>query len=197
MKNIKLKVLLITGILLILASLLVYFQPWPGQIDEETRAWKLTLVGRNGAQKVLTYKDITELPDYKGEGGFFSTVGIVYGPYSAKGVTLEELCKQVGGISPSDAVMISAKDGYSTVLDYEQVMGGFITYNMKIKEVPHEELKTILMYQQDGKPLSDEDGKPLRIAIVGSKKGLLTEGNYWVKWIEKIEVLKTSAKVSN
>ncbi len=86
--------------------------------------------------------------------------------------------------------MVSAIDGYSTVFDYAQIMGGFITYNpTTLKEEPHGELKPILMYQQDGKPLSDDDGKPLRIAIVG-KDGLLTEGSNWVKWVNKIEVLK-------
>ncbi|MEQ8200947.1 MAG: molybdopterin-dependent oxidoreductase [Syntrophomonadaceae bacterium] len=191
MKDKRSTLILLAGILLILASALIYFQPWSRQLDAETKAWTLTLVGRDGTEKVLSYKDLTALPTYKGEGGFFSTVGIVYGPYSAQGVTLEELCRQVGGITPGDAVMISARDGYSTVLDYEQVMGGFITYDTNLKEVPHDELKTVLIYRQDGQPLPDEDGKPLRLAIIGTRKGLLTEGNYWVKWVNKIEVLKT------
>jgi hypothetical protein len=29
---------------------------------------------------------------------------------------------------------------------------------------------------------------PLRIAVVGDK-ALLTEGHYWVKWVNKIEVI--------
>jgi len=187
------KVLIIAGVLLIAAAILVYLQPWQGQVDAETKAWQLTLVGSDGSQKVLSYKDITELPDYEGNGGFFSTVGIVYGPYEAKGVTLADLCELVGGIEPTDTLMISAQDGYSTVFDYDQVMGEFITYNTDLQEVPHDELKTILMYEEDGKPLSDEDGKPLRIAIVGTKEGLLVEGSYWVKWVNKIEVLKAAS----
>ncbi|HPR94650.1 MAG TPA: molybdopterin-dependent oxidoreductase, partial [Syntrophomonadaceae bacterium] len=189
MKDKMAKALLIIGVLFILGSVLVYLQPWQGQVDAETRNWQLTLVGRDGDEKVLSYKDITGLPAYQGKGGFFSTIGIVYGPYDAKGVTLEELCEQVGGIVQGDAVMITAKDGYSTVLDYEQVMGEFITYNSELKEVPHPELKTILMYKQDGKPLADEDGKPFRIAVVSKDQGLLNEGTYWVKWVNKIEVL--------
>ncbi len=191
MKDKRSTLILLAGVLLILAAVLVYMQPWAGQPDAEAKAWSLTLVGRDGTEKALSYRDLISLPSYKGNGGFFSTVGIVYGPYSAQGVTLEELCRQVGGINPGDAVMISASDGYSTVFDYEQVMGEFITYDTGLKEVAHDELKTVLMYRQDGKPLSDDDGKPLRIAIIGTKKGLLTEGNYWVKWVNRIEVLKT------
>jgi DMSO/TMAO reductase YedYZ molybdopterin-dependent catalytic subunit len=194
MKDTRIKVLLAVGaplVLVLVALILISVHPWRGQADPDTKAWKVTLVGRDGAERTLSYDDITSLPSYEGNGGFFTTVGVVYGPYVAKGVTLSELCKLVGGVSPSDAVMVSATDGYSSVFDYDQVMGDFITYSSEnLKETPHDELRTILMYQQDGKPLSDEDGKPLRIAIVGTKKGLLVEGSYWVKWVNRIEVLK-------
>ncbi|HAG11366.1 MAG TPA: molybdopterin-binding oxidoreductase [Desulfotomaculum sp.] len=192
MREIKSKSLLIVGVLLILASsILIYINAYPRQADDGIKDWKLTLSGRDGIKKTLSHKDITSLPAYCGNGGFFSTVGIIYGPYKAKGVTVENLCKQVGGVFQDDVVMISAEDGYSTVLDYKQIQGEFITYDRNLKETPHGELKIILMYEQDGRPLSDEDGRPFRIAIAGTKKGLLTEGTYWVKWVNKIEVLKT------
>ncbi|MDD5702630.1 MAG: molybdopterin-dependent oxidoreductase [Dehalococcoidales bacterium] len=160
------------------------------QQDPIENTWKLTLTGADGQQKVLSMKDIRSLPSYTGSGGFFSTVGVVYGPYKAKGVLLSDICQLVGGITPSDIVMISASDGYSTVFDYDQVMGELITYDTRtLKETPHGELKAILMYQQDGKRVPQNDGKPLRIAIVGTD-GLLTEGNNWVKWVNQIEVLK-------
>lgn len=196
MINAKTKVLLVVGVSLALALValaLVSVRPWEGQADAETEAWRVTLVGREGAERTLSYDDLTSLPSYEGNGGFFTTVGVVYGPYVAKGVTLSELCKLVGGVTPSDAVMVSASDGYSSVFDYEQIMGDFITYNSEdLKETPHDELRVILMYRQDGKPLSHEDGKPLRIAVVGTKEGLLVEGSYWVKWVNRIEVLKTT-----
>jgi DMSO/TMAO reductase YedYZ molybdopterin-dependent catalytic subunit len=196
MKDTRIKVLLAVGaplVLVLVALILVSVHPWHGQADAETKAWKLTLVGRDGGERILSYDEIASLPSYEGNGGFFTTVGVVYGPYVAKGVTLSELCELVGGVTPPDAVMVSATDGYSSVFDYEQIMGDFITYDSEnLKETPHDELRTILMYQQDGKPLSDGDGKPLRIAIVGTKKGLLVEGSYWVKWVNRIEVLKTT-----
>jgi DMSO/TMAO reductase YedYZ molybdopterin-dependent catalytic subunit len=196
MKDARIKVLLVVSALLVLALvalILISVHPWQGQADAETKAWKVTLVGREGAERILSYDDITSLPSYKGNGGFFTTVGVVYGPYVAKGVTLSELCNLVGGVTPSDAVMVSATDGYSFVFDYDQIMGDFITYSSEdLRETPHDELRTVLMYQQDGKPLSHEDGKPLRIAIVGTKKGLLVEGSYWVKWVDRIEVLRRS-----
>jgi DMSO/TMAO reductase YedYZ molybdopterin-dependent catalytic subunit len=187
----KVKLLLITGILLIAASVLVYTHPWQVKSGEDP-AWNLTLVGVDGEQKILTRDEITAMSAYTGHGGFFTTVGVVNGPYTARGIPLTDLCELVGGVTPSDIITIYAIDGYSTVLDYDHIMGNFITYNpQNLKEVPHGELKPILMYEQDGKPLSQENGKPLRIAVVGTD-GLLVEGHYWTKWVNKIEVVEVN-----
>ena|GEM_PF-921442 len=183
-------VLFIVGTLLIVSSILVYTHPWQG--NGESIAWNLTLVGPDGQQKILTYKEIKAMPAYRGHGGFFTTTGVVNGPYIAKGVPVIDLCQLVGGLTPSEAIMASATDGYSSIFDYDQIMGGFITYDPKtMKEVSHGEIKLVLMYELDGKPLPQEDGKPLRLAIIG-KDSLLTEGNMWIKWITKIEVMKVS-----
>lgn len=45
----------------------------------------------------------------------------------------------------------------------------------------------VLAYEEDGEWLSEEHGGSLRLVIVGSEK-LVTEGHYWVKWVNKIEV---------
>jgi DMSO/TMAO reductase YedYZ molybdopterin-dependent catalytic subunit len=191
--NLKTGPILLVGVLLIAAAVVVGVR---SSQDPVEAAWKVTLTGAGGQQKVLSMEEIRNLPSYTGRGGFFTTVGVVFGPCEAKGVLLGDLCQLVGGVSQSDMVMISASDGYSTVFDYDQVMGGFITYDAKtLKEVPHGELKAILMYWQNGKALSKSDGMPLRIAIVGSD-GFLTEGNNWVKWVNKIEILKMQKAVS-
>ena len=189
--NLKIKVLalFVIGMLLIVSSVLVYTHPWQGK---DSVVWNVTLDGADGQQKVLTYNEIKTMPAYSGKGGFFTTTGVVNGPFQVKGVPLIDLCNLVGGVTSSEAVMVSAKDGYSSIFDYDQLMGSLITYDPKtIKEVPHSELKIVLMYEQDGKPLSQDDGKPLRLAIIGTD-GLLEEGNMWTKWITKIEIVKVN-----
>jgi DMSO/TMAO reductase YedYZ molybdopterin-dependent catalytic subunit len=76
------------------------------------------------------------------------------------------------------------------VFDYDQIFSGTIqTYDpVTIHEMPHEKQVVLLTYEQDGKTLSHSDGRPLRIAVVGSE-ALLTEGHNWVKWVDKIEVI--------
>jgi len=44
------------------------------------------------------------------------------------------------------------------------------------------------MYEQDGKPVSYNDGGPARVAIVSDSPGIVTEGSAWVKWVDRIEV---------
>jgi hypothetical protein len=188
--NLKIGAVLLGGIVLIAAAVLVGIRPWSDTATAAASNWKLTLAGAGGQQKILSLDEIRKLPAYTGRGGFFTTVGVVNGPYEAKGVLLTGLCEMVGGVTPADVVMVTASDGYSTVFDYDQLTGKFVTYDFQtLKEIPHGELKLILMYQQDGKLLSQADGQPLRIAIAGPDK-ILTEGNNWVRWVNKIEVLK-------
>ncbi|MBE3582268.1 MAG: molybdopterin-dependent oxidoreductase [Thermoanaerobacteraceae bacterium] len=175
--------LLLTGVGLLASGGYLYLaQPKAERID-----WTLTLVGKEG-EREIGFEELTKMQAWDGKGGFFTTVGMVNGPFSCKGVLVEYLCSLVGGITPEDCLWVWAPDGYSMVFSYEQVKGDFVAYDPQtMKEVPAKDLKMILMYEQDGATLKEEDGRPLRIAIV-SPHYLLTEGHYWVKWVNKIEV---------
>jgi Oxidoreductase molybdopterin binding domain. len=117
------------------------------------------------------------------------STGDIEGPFEYKGTRLVDLCNLVGGITPSTVVRATAKDGYSMTFSYKQLTeGDFITYNPATKEeVSHGELVVILVYEEGGKPLSEMYGAPLRLGIVDSKNQV-TDGHWWVKWIEKIEI---------
>ncbi|MBN2238663.1 MAG: molybdopterin-dependent oxidoreductase [Dehalococcoidales bacterium] len=180
-------VILLVGIVCIAAAIVVYLEPWANTID--AIEWEVTLTGSDGQQQVLSYRDIREMESYEGYGGSISSVGTVSGPFKVKGVTLTSLCDLVGGIAPDDILFVSAKDGYSMVYSYEQVVeGAFDTLvPSTLKNTPHGELRLILMYEQDGKILAEFDGLPLRMATAGPEE-YLTEGHFWVKWVNSIEV---------
>ncbi len=181
--------LALVGILLVAAAALLYARPWEGRSATEDPDWRLTLVGRDGNEKALTLQDVKAMPAREGSGGFFTTTGQVRGPFEVRGVGLEDLCDLVGGIGESDLVFISASDGYSSVFDHDQIAGGFPAYDPEtMKEVPHGQLRLTLMYEQDRDSLSDDDGRPLRLAITGTES-LLTEGFYWVRWVDRIEII--------
>jgi DMSO/TMAO reductase YedYZ molybdopterin-dependent catalytic subunit len=180
---------LVLGIVLILSS--VGYYVWfatagPGHID-----WELTITGKDGQQQVLDFYDVKKIAEETARGGYFTTVGVINGPYEVKGAPLQDLCDLVGGISTNDLVSISAPDGYSMVFDYTQLFNGIImTYDpVDLKEVPHERQLVMLTYEWNGEPISNNDGGPLRLAVVGSE-ALLTEGHNWVMWVDEIEVIR-------
>lgn len=183
--------ILVLGLICIVAAVLVYAHPWSGSAADIE--WNLTLIGGNGENVTRSFKEIKALESTPGQGGFFTTTGVIHGPYDVKGVSIEDLCDLVGGLGPADGVLVSAVDGYSAFFEHDEVEGniptsGYDPATGNLKEVPHENLGLILMYEQDGKPLSDDDGKPLRLAVAGDDR-LLTEGFRWVRWVDRIEVI--------
>jgi DMSO/TMAO reductase YedYZ molybdopterin-dependent catalytic subunit len=155
--------------------------------DPAFRDWHLTLNGTT--EKALTLEDLRALPSVTGHGYAVSTTGIRFGPYVCRGVDLRELVSLAGGMGQNDSVWVSAPDGYLWVFDAEQLEGrGFVTMNESLREIPSPPLRIILMYEQDGRPLTYDEGGPARIAIISVEKGVVTEGSAWVKWVDRIEI---------
>ena len=184
----KTLVLLAVGLLCLAGALAVGIGEWTARSRVEPVAWDLVLTGRDGQELTLSYDEVLALPAIETTGGFFSSVGTLYGPYDLKGVRLATLLDLVGGMGPSDVLMVGAQDGYSSVFDYEQVYGEIDAFEPgSFRLVPQTEIEFVLIYEQDGSPLSHQDGRPLRLAII-SRDGLLTEGHWWVKWVDRLQV---------
>ena len=151
-------------------------------------ATALTLVKGEKTQE-LTMSQIKAMSPCKGWGGRMRSTGDIEGPFEYKGARLVDLCNLIGGITPSTVVRVTAKDGYSMTLSYKQLTeSDFVTYNPATKEeVTHGELEVILAYEEGGEPLSEKFGGPLRLGVVDSDNQV-TDGHWWVKWIEKIEI---------
>lgn len=148
----------------------------------------LTLVNGD-TEVVLEWDEITAMPAYEGYGYAVSTVGIKYGPYAVKGVPVTDLVALVGEFGEENRTWVSAPDGYLWVFDADQVAGeGFITFDADLKEIPSPPLTVIIMYEQDGMPLTYEDGGPFRMVIAADTPDVITEGSSWVKWVDRIEV---------
>ena len=177
------------GIALLVCAVVVASLPvWPGSNHYEKIEWNLTLIGSEGQQIVLSYDEILSSASVETSGGFFTSVGVVHGPYQVKGVSIETLCDMVGGITASDILFVTAEDGYSAVYDYDQLNGRVDTFEPDtVRHVPGGNIIFLLIYEQDGKPLTYDYGGPLRLAVA-SPDGLLTEGHWWVKWVNRIEI---------
>jgi hypothetical protein len=156
-----------------------------------TNAGSIALIIVKGTQtKTLTMADIEALPDISDSTGDITSSGTIEGPSQYKGVALTDILKAVGGITADEGVRISAKDGYSMTFSYNQIVKGteFPTYDSTTgKEVPPAATITVFMdYEKDGQPLDDSVG-PLRLGIMAP--GQVTDGHWWVKWAQKIEVI--------
>jgi len=180
--------ILVAGLLLLAAALFVGLRQWAEYKHTEAVEWDLVLIGRDGQQVTLSYDELKSLPAVETRGGFFSSVGTVYGPYTVKGVRLETLLDMVGGMSPSDVLFVAAKDGYSCIFDYAQLHGEIDTFEPDtLRLVPEGDIDFLLIFEQQGEPLDENEGKPLRLAVT-NPDGLLTEGHWWVKWVKRLEI---------
>jgi DMSO/TMAO reductase YedYZ molybdopterin-dependent catalytic subunit len=149
----------------------------------------LTVVGATGSEVVLDENDVAALSSYRAYGGFKKQTGVVTGLGNYTGVSLNTLCDLVGGLTSTCTVNVSATD-YSSIFTYDEVANGnFITYNSGGDEVPHSQpLVPIVAYYFNDESISESNGGPLRLAIVGPE-GLVTNSTHWVKWVVKVEVI--------
>jgi DMSO/TMAO reductase YedYZ molybdopterin-dependent catalytic subunit len=138
----------------------------------------------------LGSEDIQNQPAYQGVGGRISSVGHVTPPTAFRGMTLEDLCGLVGGLTEENSVVVTAGDGYAMTFSYDQIVrGNFPTYDPVTGEERDfaGKLSIVVAYEEEGVPIpADADG-PLRLALLGSPQ-LVTDGHWWVKWVERVEV---------
>jgi DMSO/TMAO reductase YedYZ molybdopterin-dependent catalytic subunit len=144
-----------------------------------------------GGQKSFTMDDLKKLVTAEGQAGMKSSTGQITLPALYKGVTLEDLAKEVGGLDPSLGVNIVAKDGYAMTFSYDQItQGNFITYDPATgdeKKTP-EPLNVLIAFERDGQPLPEDSEGTLRLVIVSDKNDQVTDGHWAVKWVNKIEL---------
>jgi len=149
----------------------------------------LTLVALNGTTVSLDSSSIAELPSFTSKGGLMTSVGTIKAVNNYTGVKIDTLCDLMGGMSSETSVRVTAADGYSMIYSYEQLLGDFVTYDPKTgnKIVHNQTLTPIVAYHINEENLEEDEG-PLRFLIVGPE-GLITDGHYWIKYTEKIEIL--------
>jgi len=150
----------------------------------------LELVGLNGS-KTLTMDELKALPATESWGGSKSSTGRITVPSLYKGVALADLCALVGGLDPSTGVSVVADDGYAMTISYEQLTNGdFIAYDPATGDEidPGEPLTAVVAYEIEGEPLPEKSDGTLRLVILGSDNRQVTDGHWWVKWVNSIEI---------
>jgi hypothetical protein len=163
-------------------------QESPGATTAPPSGEPVLTVTKGTQTKSFTMAELKALKATEGFGGTMNSVGTIAAPVKIKGVAIDDVLATVGGLDETEAIKIEAKDGYTMTFSHEQASHGeFTTLDAKTgQEVPRGEPVAVIIYEQDGKPLSDDFG-PLRVGIAAGQDKV-TEGHWWVKWVTKITV---------
>jgi hypothetical protein len=155
----------------------------------------------------LTATDIAAMPTYTGVGCPRRSGGVypleMLGNYT--GVPLLYLCNLVGGLGSDSLVTVTASDGYSATLSYEQVHDNvFPQFNISTHQaISGQNPLLMLAYGVNGTTLTSDGtdtdtdlGGPLRLIVVSNNgtstdmacDGMATFGNSYVKFVSVIEI---------
>jgi DMSO/TMAO reductase YedYZ molybdopterin-dependent catalytic subunit len=144
----------------------------------------------NGSQtKTFSLDQVKVLTPISGYAGTKNKSGVVTSPLPYKGVSLSDLLGQAGGLTASNSVKVTAKDGFSKTFTYDQITKGSFTIYDTTGTAANPETQPILFlaYEADGKALDDATG-PLQLAIM-TGKNQVTDNSNFVKMVEKIEIV--------
>ena len=151
----------------------------------------LTII--NGTKtKTFTMAELKAMTPITGTAGQMSSTGNITGPDTYTGVSMMDLLATVGGITENNAIRVTAKDQYSMTISYNQLTTGNFTVinSTNGKETaPTKTPVVFLAYAMNGTDIGDTVG-PLRLGIM-TDTNQVTEGHWWVKWAQKIEVITT------
>jgi hypothetical protein len=155
-----------------------------------TAAGPVVLTVTSGTQtKTFSMAQVKALTVYSGYAGQKSKSGTTTGPVAYKGVKLTDLLAAVGGLPNGASVKITAKDGFSKTLTYDQIAtGAFSVYDKTGAAATAEMTPTpFIVYEADGKALDDTTG-PLQLGIM-TCQNQVTDGSWWVKGVVTVEVV--------
>ena len=133
--------------------------------DVDISTYRLTVTGLVEKQLSLSYEDILSYPSITEVAvlncpDFFVDVGVW------TGVPMATILTEARIKSEASQVVFHSIDGYSRILSLEHIN----SHNV------------FLAYKVNGQTLPPEHGYPLRVVDESS------DGNVWVKWLEKIEI---------
>lgn len=142
----------------------------------------IELVDKDGETHTV---DLNSLEAFTVQGGFRKSTGTLVGPENVTGPKLEDVLDEIGGITEDQALEVTASDGYTMTLSYEQVLGHVLGYDDTGQALKVEEFEVLIITETDGEELTK--GFP-RLAFV-SDDGLLSDGHFWIKDIASLKVV--------
>lgn len=146
-------------------------------------SYSVRVVARDGTSHEI---DLSSLEVKDGKGGFIKTTGTIVGPDTFSGVSIDEVLEKAGGFTEDDALAVTASDGYTMTLTYEQVKGLLMVYGEDGQALKVTDLDTMLITSSDGDLFSSE----LPRLGFSSPDGAVSDGHFWVKSVAELTVVE-------
>ena len=165
----------------------------PTSTPPTTEAGPIVLTVVNGST-IKTYS-MTDLQDnftaVTGYGGQKGTDDTITGHYPYQGVALTDLLNAVGGITEGQSAKITASDGNSETLSYDQIINGnFNIYDTSGNLITAPTKPTIaVIFDMNGSLLDNTIG-PVELGTI-STLNYITDESMWVKMVTTISVIPT------
>jgi len=167
----------------------VFYEKKNGNVDDQI---VLTLQG-SASTKNYTLTEIMNFPNITGSAGYRRSTGTLVGPNLYKGVELNTLLADVGGINVDEELEVIASDGYKVTLTSEMLDGKFPAYDSENGNyLGVGNFKLILAYEIDG--VINSENNILRIAALpATGDDYYTDGSFWVREVIKMKVISESS----
>lgn len=152
---------------------------WVGSVSKiavNVAPWNVTMkkgaaTMTYGGQQIVNMTSVTEW------GGYQKSSGTIVGPDLYTGVNITYLLQWVGGMSPTESLLVTSTDAYNMTFNYDLIAGDAAVW-------------PILAYAKNGTPLVDTP----KFAFVGPGYPI-TSASLWQKYVCLIEVVTNSPPV--
>lgn len=176
---------MITSIIFVSAGLGLYFGLFY-EPQEQERGEVIFYLKNGGDMIDFTMDELKDLSGaMEGYGGYKKTTSTIVGPYQYKGIPVQTLLEEIGGMNTTQEIVVTATDQYRVTYTYNMVDGKVTTYNETGDDLGLNDVTMVLLYEEVGS--SELYGGPLRLGYL-SPEGYLTDGHLWAKYVETIEV---------
>ena len=150
-----------------------------------------TILTVTNGSKVKTYSmtDIQDDNQQTGYGGELEPNGTIIGPYPYIAVLLTDIIYPVGGVTNGESVKLTAANGSSQTLTYDQIVNGdFNVYDSTGAKITTATKPLIcIIFSENGSPLDSSIG-PLQLGTL-STMNFITDQSMWLNNVQRIDII--------
>ncbi len=150
-----------------------------------------TVLTVTSGAKVKTYSmaEIQDDNQQTGYGGEKEQNGTILGPHPYIAILLTDIIYPVGGVANGESVKITAADGSSQTLTYDQIVNGnFNIYNSTGSQITTATKPLIcIIFSENGSPLDNSIG-PLQLGTL-STMNFITDQSMWLNNVQRIDII--------